>query len=247
MTTNIDNLPTDDSRYDCLVDGELSEAQRRELLVGLDNEPGGWRRCALAFLESQSWKRALRGFADDQATGKSRRLLESEEIPARPSPDRARFARSKWSSRLGTAAAMAASFLAVFWMGSLVRNAYLDRAGAPAGAIGQLAKSGDAAGTVAQGPAAPHPWQMVTVSMPGDSKGERSLLSVPAVERDNVDSQWVRSAPSAIPDDVMQALRRTGHQVEQHRELVPVRLNDGRQLVVPVDQVEVHYVGNGTY
>ena len=88
---------------------------------------------------------------------------------------------------------------------------------------------------------------MVTVSAPAARPAPGPSLRLPAVERDNIDPQWLRSLPPAIPDDVMQALSRTGHQIEQHRELVPVPLKDGRQLVVPVDQVDVHYVGNGTY
>ena len=88
---------------------------------------------------------------------------------------------------------------------------------------------------------------MVTVAAPGGSANAGAALRVPAVERDKIDPEWLRSLPSAIPDDVMQALNRTGHQIEQQRELVPVPLQDGRQLVVPVDQVKVHYVGNETY
>jgi hypothetical protein len=38
---------------DWLVDGELTEAERRALLLRLDGESDGWRRCALAFLEDQ--------------------------------------------------------------------------------------------------------------------------------------------------------------------------------------------------
>ena len=41
---------------DRLVDGELSQTDRRMLLAALDDEPEGWRRCALAFLENQSWR-----------------------------------------------------------------------------------------------------------------------------------------------------------------------------------------------
>jgi hypothetical protein len=44
---------------DRLVDGELEEVDRRDLLQRLEAEPDGWRRCALAFLEAQSWREAL--------------------------------------------------------------------------------------------------------------------------------------------------------------------------------------------
>lgn len=49
----------DDHQLDRLVDGELNNAERRALLLQLENEPDGWRRCALAFLEAQSWRAAL--------------------------------------------------------------------------------------------------------------------------------------------------------------------------------------------
>lgn len=45
MNTNAGKMPVDDSRCDRLVDGELSEEERRELLASLDKEPGGWRHC----------------------------------------------------------------------------------------------------------------------------------------------------------------------------------------------------------
>ena len=55
--TILDEFRRDDARVlDRLVDGELSQAERRALLAALDDEPGGWRRCALAFLEAQSWR-----------------------------------------------------------------------------------------------------------------------------------------------------------------------------------------------
>jgi hypothetical protein len=44
---------------DRLVDGELAEIERREVLQTLERQPDGWRQCALAFLEAQSWGEAL--------------------------------------------------------------------------------------------------------------------------------------------------------------------------------------------
>src|SRR5690349_16523681 len=40
---------------DRLVDGELGVEDRHSLLAVLDDEPGAWRQCALAFLEAQSF------------------------------------------------------------------------------------------------------------------------------------------------------------------------------------------------
>jgi anti-sigma factor RsiW len=49
----------DDALFDRLVDGELTGEERRRLLESLDTRPEGWRRCALAFLEAQSWREEL--------------------------------------------------------------------------------------------------------------------------------------------------------------------------------------------
>lgn len=58
--------PVDPTLLDRLVDGELPEPQRRDLLSTLDGRPEGWRQCALAFLEAQSWCESL-----GQATSES--------------------------------------------------------------------------------------------------------------------------------------------------------------------------------
>ncbi|CAN5368629.1 hypothetical protein BH10PLA2_BH10PLA2_11960 [soil metagenome] len=48
-----------DIQLDRLVDGELSDNERIDVLRSLESEHDGWRRCALAFLEAQSWRQAL--------------------------------------------------------------------------------------------------------------------------------------------------------------------------------------------
>src|SRR3954468_9995588 len=67
MSMPLDNeqphRPVDDRLIDRLVDGELRDEERRELLLRLDAEPGGWRQCALAFLEAQSWRATFRPLA----------------------------------------------------------------------------------------------------------------------------------------------------------------------------------------
>ena len=50
----------DPAILDRLVDGELAEADRREAVAKpLEHQPTGWRQCALAFLEAQSWRDLL--------------------------------------------------------------------------------------------------------------------------------------------------------------------------------------------
>lgn len=54
---------------DSLVDGELSTSKRRAVLEQLEATPGAWRRCALAFLEAQSWGQMARDVTASRDAG----------------------------------------------------------------------------------------------------------------------------------------------------------------------------------
>ncbi len=157
---------------------------------------------------------------------------------------------------------MAASFLAAMWLGNVAQHAWVAHWRTPGGpnlvalapndqGISPLPTPDDRGSRLVSLPlqagGGSSPWRVVTVSSSSDGQQPRSAIEVPAVERANIDEQWLRSVPPAIPENVLQALARTGHQIEQQREFVPVPLKDGRQLIVPVDRVKVHYVGNGPY
>ena len=261
-------MNTDDTRIDRLVDDELSEEERRQLLGQLDDEPGGWRRCALAFLEAQCWRKVFGETpnvrdalsAALQSGGKNAGdtpALRGKTLPIETPR------RSLWLGRMKVLSAMAASFLLALWAGNLAHHAWMGQTRGPAGVsgIGDVAAvdkgispmlaGNDPQRSIGSLPAQSGnhsmPWHLVTVSSPADGQHSRPAIQVPAVERNNIDEQWLRSVPPAIPDNVLQALARTGHQIEQQREFVPVPLKDGRQLVVPVDRVNVRYIGNGPY
>jgi hypothetical protein len=237
MNTNFDNALLDDSRFDRLVDGELSETQRQELLAGLDNEPGGWRRCALAFLEAQCWKQEFGAIA-------------KSGTPTATTPRATIARRAHWLGPIGAPLAMAASLLLAVWAGAALQRTRGVGPGVPGGTgvTRDVAKTTVDRQPVAVPPQpASNPWRVVTLSSPAGTKDANVSFELPAMERDNLDQQWLQSLPSAIPDNVMQAFNRTGHQVQQRRELVPVRLNDGRRLIVPVDNVDIHYTGNKSY
>ena len=89
-----------DGLLDRLVDGELDPRGRRELLAALDREPGGWRRCAMAFLEAQAWAGAVSAAEDCQR-------------PA-PAPAGARPGHMRLPWLGGLAAAVMVAFVAGF-------------------------------------------------------------------------------------------------------------------------------------
>lgn len=234
-----DDLPIlDDATLDLLVDGELSSADRRELLARLDSIPDGWRRCAMAFLEAQTWRQEFRTLSWKSQPGQA-----TPSSMTRPERRRRLNLRA-----LGTALAMAASFLLALGASFLLRNSWYPAS--PKDASEQVATNN---GQMQPGSPSPSPrtvqgpargaWQTVSVPV-GD--GTESL-QLPAAERSTVDDAWVNNLPSAIPQEMLREWKRNGHQVDVERRLMPFPMKDGRQLVVPVDQVDVHFVGDKSY
>jgi hypothetical protein len=242
MTPLPDN-PThdDDRRFDLLVDGELGEAERRELLTALEREPGGWRRCALAFLESQCWKQALGPLAQPTAA----------EQPATPVPSRPVAARRlRLGGDFATLAAMAGCFLVALAVGTQLPQFWNGRPGAsgPAPeAVVEDRSTGSPKGVSPQGEPGAGNWRTVTLSVPDGPQGDARAIQLPAVERPSIDPAWVQSLPPTVRPELLRSLQQMGYEVRQRRGLLPLEMNDGRQLVVPVDRVEVQYVGNPAY
>jgi len=236
--------PISDEQLDRLVDGELDETARRALLGTLETEPDGWRRCALAFLEAQTWRQALGGVVPAPAP-------TAEIIPAAAAAAKASrwHTANLWAGRL----AIAASLLVAVVLGAMVGPTFR-RAGAPSAIAPPVVAQDTQRGAAGQAPlpiaaagGPSNPWQLVTLSTPADAQQPSAAVRLPAVQRDRVDEQLLRNMPGPVPRDVLQLLRKSGHQVDQVRDVVPVRLRDGRQLLVPVDQIDLRYLGDRAF
>jgi hypothetical protein len=242
--------------FDLLADGELGEERRRALLSRLDDHPEGWRRCALAFLEAQDWKREMprAGGVDDDAPA-----ADASTAIAENAASRVVVARRPPLGWLGTMLAMAASFLLALGMGIVWRGGWHgdevadhpahrpgaelvlthDPAAEPADSVPVVPEPG-----VPQfGPDAPRYGKVMLAVLGAD--GQERLVEVPILTADRYDPQLLSGQPAALSHDLVRQLQRAGHEVNQYRELVPVSLEDGRQLVLPVDQVEVRFVNQG--
>ena len=86
-------------------------------------------------------------------------------------------------------------------------------------------------------------WETVTLAADKSSDGQPETFRVRAQRRDALDQEMLENIPDAISPELQQAFEQSGHRVVQQREIVPVQMKDGRRLVVPVDHIEIHYVG----
>jgi surface antigen len=232
MGTNMHRIVQDfaenDSRVlDRLVDGELTELERQELLSALDDEPAGWRRCALAFLESQFWGNDLKTFRDQPLT------------PVTPARSHTHLWR-QWPVAL----AMAASLAIAFFIGLALQGQFGGDSNTQ-----QLAQDGNRSTMDAQQlahatakDATKQNW--TTIQLTND---DGSVFDVKAFDAANGNLGWLFDATSAVPADVLQQLQQRGHSIQRETELWPVQLKDGRRLIVPIEQVQVHYVSHESY
>lgn len=223
-----DEIPVEDDWWlDLLVDDELNHQQRGRLLEFLDRQPDGWRRCALAFLESQS------------LAGDLRALHEARTAVGEPG-------RAIGRARPLRILAVAASLVLAFSLGMVVRGQW-SRGQAPvvqapdATAEQDQGRPGFGSPTEAVSASAFPVGQLGALTWLFDEAGSDTLgqIHVPLVDASHFDEDVVWELPPPLPADVLRALQRMGHRIEQTRRTVALNLSDDRQIVVPVEELTI--------
>jgi hypothetical protein len=215
--------------FERLVDGELSADEYRELLAALEEEPEGWRRCAMAFLEAQALAHDLGGVAK----------LTPSCAPPRIAPAKSKFQKL---DNIVMLLAIAASFLVAFGLGiaapSIVRLAMQEnRSGGNIN--GQ--PSSVAAGNANERPTGATPRYIGDVQLLVDggarTSPEASRVPVYDVGRD-VSSYLSHEVPALTPE-MIDLVRQLGFDVRHEQHYLPAPLDDGRQIIVPVDGYQI--------
>jgi len=224
---------------DRLVDGELADDERRELLAALDDPQGvwrdqGWRRCALAFLESQAWEHQCKQIVAEPA----RPQQEPPSLASLPAPLAAPLERP----RVGRWLAVAASLLFAFSLGWLTNRSAGIQTQTNNFAANKL-KSGEGqeilkhdelhGGVLKEG----GPEDVVTLLV-RDASGKNQRLQVPLMEAGGLENQL----SLALPTELRAKFRDRGFDVQRRRRFAPMFFEQDKQLVpmiVPVDDTYV--------
>lgn len=231
---------------DRLVDGELSPSDRRTLLAALDDEPGAWRACALAFIEHQSWQRQI--------------PVAALELAAPAVPQAGTSVAGSGNSRRtwwGLCLAVAAALLVSFGLGTQFspRNASVEIAAQPS-TIEPVKST-----AVETAPSIPSPsevapqqvaetgpeqaWTTLTLAS-NDPEHPDKQIQVRVLADSQTESPTQTGAESwadesTVPSELLAQLEAAGWQVERKQRLLPVDLSDGRRMVVPVEELDLSY------
>jgi hypothetical protein len=230
-----DELLLDDITFDRLVDGELSPDEYRRVLEALEQQPAAWRKCAFAFLQAQAWQRELK---DVRAAAEIKPTPKAVTEPASQL-----IVTNDWLRMLLVAAA---SFIFAFF----VVQTYWQFAGQ-----GPLVPTQQPIAKLPDAPAPPNTTNVATGNRPLGSVqlalnrtgGEdQQIVDVPVYDSQAATELLNNSRP-ALPDDLVEALEADGHRVNRQRQLVPVQLDDGRQMIVPVEGYRIVPVSRPSY
>lgn len=226
--TILDEFRLDEQRVlDRLVDGELGADERRALLASLDDEPGAWRRCALAFLEAQSWHWQLSRLAAEPLICKT-----SADVAV---ASQARGRRRFWELGL----AIAASLFVAFGLGTRfapTAQAPIEQS-APAETRIDLATDDDPEPAAEIAEESPK-WETLTLAS-ADGADADNPFQLRVLNAEEPEQDWTLDEESGLPASLQTLLEASGLQVERQRRLLPIDLSDGRRMVVPVEEINI--------
>jgi hypothetical protein len=221
------------SLLDSLVCDELDETARGRVVTWLEEDPVRWRQCGLAFLEAQAWSQAL---ADWPRTSAGRGPTPAVEQLSVPEESRRR--------RPALRRILAGLALCIaFGLGLAMRDVVVPRrptveqpvARQVPRAVHDQVSNGGTPGAIS----GPEPVLAAFDVQSGSRSGPTAPIRIPVVPAGSGLSQ---DAPHAteIPDYLRKQWERRGYKVSFERRYLFARLPDGRQIVVPVEQLNVN-------
>jgi len=235
----------DDQRFDRLVDGELGPEEYNDLLRSLDQRPEGWRRCALAFLEAQAFRRELAELAGEpDMSVRASRLSDANTSNIR-----------RWPALL----AVAASFLLAFGMGVLFQGGW---SGTPSETEGvPIVKEDPRSESPGEPPRDVEIAETPTpkATQPSDYRGNVKLIverpdgsgsdefETPLYEL-SPENAWMLSEDRfRAPPEIERMLQRMGRELRWDQQVVPLETDDGQRVLIPFRQLEITPVGGQRY
>ena len=226
---------------DRLVGGDATKEEMRELVARLDSSPGGWKRCALSYMESQSWRETFASMLSPRCEGKP------DVVVATPN------AHAPRSSRRNGLLLTVTGFLVAFAAGIGTTAWWQDGSADRENGSESVAKPDRSSVN-------PTNVKVVKKRTPDQKSGDPQLLGVVNITSDGVteaafplvgtqDRELVsiELTSAQLSDYNRQLWQRRGYRIEQHRKIVSVLLAGGNRFQFPIDWVQFRYVGEPVY
>ena len=226
----------DDERIDKLVDGELDERERARLLESFDREPSGWRRCALAFLESQCLRQELHHVVEP------RDVVSLQKQPAHQRG----LAGGTFRFYLSLAATVLVSVGVTLLVRELVVGTPTKRqdhsqVASRDGRLTHESPRGFAGADTSPRKAT----ETISVLVDDMTRAPGQILELPLYEPRHLEEAVGRHQLSTpLPPRVRGFFERAGHRIEGQRRFAQVDLNDGTTYLIPVDDVQIYPASN---
>jgi hypothetical protein len=224
----------DEVRLQRLVDGALSDVERRDFLSDLEGRPHLWRELALAFVEEQIWEEAVPGAG----------LSERKSAPSVTPAAVAACTRAQWL----TWGAITVALIVMFGVGMEVGR-WNNRQLANPPVDWQLADERVIQVDPGVEPVAPEPQVVESSLYPeqlqieyGDGPSRRSMVVPVYHASQQQGDEW--------DDEYAEELKRLnrelaslGYRIEWQTEYLGGSLPEGNQLVVPVRAISLRQRG----
>ena len=221
-----------------MVDGECSDELRAVLLREIESKPAEWRTLALALLEEQQWSKQIAALGRNNASSHIVPASASWSIDAASVELPSHLSRGSSSNAFPWMSALAASLL--FGMGVFggsylpnMRSLKSDGGDNVALAKNQIgtsqAESIDASSILS---ANLDTDMKMLVSGPNKETAEIPIYDLKAIDHDVFVARELYEVAR-----INQRLRKEGFELDVRPEYYTGKLNDGRQLIVPVKHV----------
>lgn len=217
------------------IDGELSDEERSQLLLRLENSDRGWRDLAIAFVENQVVSQAC-GLAVQPT--QVRKTVSSVAVLAAPSPKRRRFAPPAWSVTVA-AGVVGVGLGLLAGMRSASEATFV--AASPDFAEARSEDEGGRRDNLEHGLDGAVPQPVMNMEF-ADASGDATHWTLPVYDVQEVGQDYWQ-AGDVLPEEIRRDLSRLGYRLDQERQFYSIPLDDGREIAVPVDTVQVRYTG----
>jgi len=248
----------DDRELDDLVDGSLTEDQRTVLLLKLDEAPQGWKRCALAFLEAQTFRDALTPFGRAGASMANAALPPA--LAARPGESSSQSpsfavvpaepAASRRQRKAKTPLFAAACAALAFWAGWALKpdstggSQFVEQPSARAvKPLGTDPEPTQGAQVLAKVPG--EATEMAKENGVGTNQAEVTQPVMALAQTEGMAAAKELSLRSM--EEAIRQLEKKGYRADLQEQLVSVKTPDGRWVEVPVREWTLKYRGKQTY